>query len=56
MVMLGAFLELVKVVRPESIFDSFSHVLDGRYHRLIPQNVEMIKTGIQFVSKNGGRQ
>jgi 2-oxoglutarate ferredoxin oxidoreductase subunit gamma len=55
MVILGAFLDLVKVVGPESIFDSFSHVLDERYHRLIPKNVEMINAGIEFISKNGGK-
>jgi 2-oxoglutarate ferredoxin oxidoreductase subunit gamma len=55
MVVLGAFLELVKVVRLDSVFDSFSHVLDERYHRLIPKNIEMIKAGIEFITTNGGK-
>jgi len=55
MVMLGAFLELIGIVRPQSVFDSFSHVLDERYHRLIPKNVEMITAGIEFATKNGGK-
>jgi 2-oxoglutarate ferredoxin oxidoreductase subunit gamma len=55
MIMLGAFLELVKVVGPQSVFDSFSHVLDERYHRLIPKNVQMITAGIEFAAKNGGK-
>ena len=55
MVILGAFLELIGVVRPQSIFDSFSHVLDERYHRLIPKNVEMITAGIEFATNNGGK-
>ena len=55
MVILGAFLELAKVVRPQSGFDSFSHVLDERYHRLIPKNVEMINAGIEYAANNGGK-
>ncbi len=55
MVILGAFLDLVKVVRAESVFESFSHVLDERYHRLIGKNVEMINEGIQFIRTNGGK-
>ena len=55
MVILGAFLELTKVIRPQSVYDSFSHVLDQRYHRLIGANVQMITAGIEYAAKNGGK-
>jgi 2-oxoglutarate ferredoxin oxidoreductase subunit gamma len=54
MVIFGAFMALTEVVDPQSVFDALSHVLDGRHHRLIPANIEMIKTGMEFITTQGG--
>lgn len=54
MVIFGAFIVLTGIVEPESIFEALTHVLDARHHRLIPANIEMIKTGMEFITNNGG--
>jgi len=48
MVILGSFLAITKVVKPETVFNAFKKVLGERYHKLIPKNVEMIKAGMKF--------
>jgi 2-oxoglutarate ferredoxin oxidoreductase subunit gamma len=55
MVIFGTFLELSKVVKPDTVFTAFNKVLDERYHKLIPKNIEMIKAGMKFAEDyNGG--
>jgi 2-oxoglutarate ferredoxin oxidoreductase subunit gamma len=49
MVALGAFVEKTKLVKMESLFQSFEKVLDERYHALIPSNIKAIQVGAQFV-------
>jgi 2-oxoglutarate ferredoxin oxidoreductase subunit gamma len=49
MVALGAFVEKTKLVRMNSLFDSFEKVLDERYHHLIPHNMKAIEIGAEFV-------
>jgi 2-oxoglutarate ferredoxin oxidoreductase subunit gamma len=44
-IMLGAFLEVVKIVNDESIFYGFTQVLPERYHKLIPLNKEAFFLG-----------
>lgn len=51
MVALGAYLEKTAIVQQDSIENAFAHVLDGRYHHLIPANVKAIKKGRQFVRR-----
>ncbi len=54
MVIFGAFLQLTKVVKPDTVFEAFKKVLDERYHKLIPKNVEMIKAGMKFAEDQDG--
>ena len=55
MVIFGSFLQLTKVVKPETVFEAFKKVLDERYHKLIPKNVEVTKAGMKFAEdQNGG--
>jgi len=48
MVALGAFIEKTGWVRPDSLFESLEHVLDSRYHSLIPSNVAAIQKGQEY--------
>lgn len=48
-VMLGAFLELTKVVTIDSIIESLKKVLPERRHNLIPLNREALEKGAAFV-------
>ena len=48
MIILGSFLAITKVVKPETVFDAFKKVLSERYHKLIPKNIETIKAGMKF--------
>jgi len=49
MVALGAFVEKTKLVRMNSLFESFEKVLDERYHSLIESNIKAIQIGAEFV-------
>ena len=49
MVALGAFIEKTKLVRMNSLFESFEKILDQRYHPLIPSNIKAIQKGAAFV-------
>jgi len=51
MVALGAYAEKTAIVQQDSIENAFVHVLDGRYHHLIPANLEAMEKGRQFVRK-----
>jgi 2-oxoglutarate ferredoxin oxidoreductase subunit gamma len=48
MVALGAFIEKTRWIRPDSLFESLEHVLDSRYHSLIPSNVTAIQKGQEY--------
>jgi len=48
MVALGAFIEKTGWVQPDSLFESLEHVLDSRYHSLIPSNVTAIQKGQEY--------
>jgi 2-oxoglutarate ferredoxin oxidoreductase subunit gamma len=49
MVALGAFVEKTKLVKMDSLFQSFEKVLDERYHSLIPSNIKAIEIGAEYV-------
>lgn len=49
MVALGAFVEKTKLVKMDSLFQSFEKVLDERYHSLIPSNIRAVEIGAKFV-------
>ena len=49
MVALGAFVEKTRLVRMNSLFESFEKILDQRYHPLIPSNIKAIQKGAAFV-------
>jgi 2-oxoglutarate ferredoxin oxidoreductase subunit gamma len=49
MVALGAFVEKTKLVKMDSLFQSFEKVLDERYHSLIPSNIRAVEIGAEFV-------
>ena len=49
MVALGAFVEKTRLIRIESLFESFEKVLDERHHSLIPSNIKAIQKGAEFV-------
>jgi len=50
MVMLGAYVELVKPVRLDSIKASMQDVLPERHHSLIPLNIKALETGASIVA------
>lgn len=57
MVVLGALIEKTRLVKMDSLFQSFEKVLDERYHSLIPSNIKAVETGAEFVrflSKTSG--
>ncbi len=49
MVMLGAFLEITKIIKPETIIDAFTKVFGEDKAPLIPLNEEALKKGAEFV-------
>lgn len=49
MVMLGAVLEVTKMVNPDSILESLKKVLPPQRHKLIPLNAEALKRGAELV-------
>jgi len=51
MVVLGAYLEKTAIVAQASIEAAFADVLDGRYHHLIPANLEAMEKGREFVRR-----
>jgi len=51
MVMLGAYIELTKVVGPESIIKAFTKVFGESKAKFIPLNEEALKRGAEAVKK-----
>jgi 2-oxoglutarate ferredoxin oxidoreductase subunit gamma len=49
MVALGAFVEKTKIVEVDSLMEALEKVMGERYRSLIPSNMEVIKTGMEFV-------
>lgn len=49
MVMLGAVLEIIKAVNPESILESLRKVLPPQRHSLIPLNAQALEKGAEVV-------
>jgi 2-oxoglutarate ferredoxin oxidoreductase subunit gamma len=49
MIALGAFVEKTKLVKMDSLFQSFEKVLGERYHSLIPSNIKAVEIGAEFV-------
>jgi 2-oxoglutarate ferredoxin oxidoreductase subunit gamma len=49
MVVLGAFIEKMPVVRLTSLFGSFEKIFDERNHHHIPANIKGIEIGAEFV-------
>ncbi len=49
MVMLGAYLELTKIVKPESIIKAFTKVFGEEKAKFIPLNEEALKKGAEVV-------
>jgi len=49
MVMLGAVLEVIKAVSPDSILESLRKVLPPQRHNLIPLNAQALERGAQVV-------
>lgn len=45
MVMLGALLELVALVRPDSVIEALRHILPERRHHLLPVNGQALEAG-----------
>jgi 2-oxoglutarate ferredoxin oxidoreductase subunit gamma len=51
MVMLGAYLEVTKIIKPQTIIDAFTKVFGEDKATLIPLNEEALKKGAEFVKK-----
>ena len=49
MIMLGSFIEVTKVVKPETIQKALEQVLPERYHKLIPINLQAFEVGRSLV-------
>ena len=49
MVALGAFVEKTRIVALDSLTEALQKVMGERYLSLIPANIEVIKTGMDFV-------
>ena len=49
MIMLGSFVEVTKVVKPETIRKALEQVLPERYHKLIPLNLQAFELGQSLV-------
>lgn len=45
MVVLGAFLKIKELIKPENVEKGLQESLPGRYHKLIPLNMEAIQRG-----------
>src|SRR6056297_579074 len=52
MVMLGAYIEITKVIKPQTIIDAFTKVFGEDKAPLIPLNEEALKKGAEFVKEN----
>lgn len=50
MVMLGAFLGLTALVRPESVVDALRHILPERRHHLLPMNEQALAAGARALA------
>jgi len=55
MVMLGAFLELTQLVRPESVVQALREALPERRHHLIPLNERALAAGAESVRASACR-
>jgi len=51
MVMLGAYLEITKIIKPETIIDAFTKVFGEDKAPLIPLNEKALKKGAEVVKK-----
>lgn len=51
MVMLGAFLEVTKVVKPESVLKAFTKVFGEKKAKFVPMNKEALEKGASLVRK-----
>ncbi len=51
MIVLGAFIEARKVVKPDTIFKALEQVLPERYHKLIPLNKQAFEVGMGLIHK-----
>jgi 2-oxoglutarate ferredoxin oxidoreductase subunit gamma len=49
MVALGAFVEKTRIVKMDSLREALEKVMGERYLSLIPANLEVIRTGMEFV-------
>ena len=49
--MLGAFIEVTKVVKMETLLKALEQVLPERYHKRIPLNKQAIEIGMGLVRK-----
>jgi 2-oxoglutarate ferredoxin oxidoreductase subunit gamma len=50
MVMLGAYISIKKVIKPETVSKALLKVLPERHHDLIPLNEEAFRKGMELVS------
>jgi 2-oxoglutarate ferredoxin oxidoreductase subunit gamma len=48
MVVIGAFVEKTRAVSIDSLIAALPHILDERYHSLIPANTEAIRKGAEY--------
>lgn len=51
MIMLGAFLEVTKVVKPESVLVAFTKVFGEKKAKFVPLNQEALQKGAELVKK-----
>jgi 2-oxoglutarate ferredoxin oxidoreductase subunit gamma len=52
MVVIGAFVERVKVVDPEALIAALPAVFEERYHSLLPINAQAIRRGAEFTRQS----
>ena len=51
MIILGAFIEARKAVKPESVYKALEQVLPERHHKLIPLNKQAFELGAELIRK-----
>jgi len=51
MVMLGAYIEITKIIKPETIIDAFTKVFGEDKAPLIPLNEDALKKGAEYVKE-----
>jgi len=52
MVILGAYLEVTKIIKPQTIIDAFTKVFGEDKATFIPLNEQALKKGAEYVKKN----